>query len=87
MKLSNLKMRQELKNKIDLLPNSSKLFFNQLYSSKDIDKDINLTIDSMSNKQIKVAICQVNNTLVKFNINYDEHAVCSEYSAADIYLF
>lgn len=57
--------KQKLKNLLEQLLEKHKLFFKRLHGNGDLDKDINLMIDEMGSKTVKLAINQVEATLKK----------------------
>lgn len=54
--------RKEIKRILSKLEDSNRLVFLRMYSPKDLDKDINLVVDTMPAKQLSWALKQCKTT-------------------------
>ncbi len=57
--------RNKIKEGLNKLSEKHKLRFNQMYSFKNLDKDVNKVIDEMSEEKLDWALTQVENSMRK----------------------
>ncbi len=60
--------RDTLKEGLNQLPSSNRLFFKQMYSPKDLEKSIEDVVDAMLESELDLAMDQVHRTLVKYSL-------------------
>lgn len=59
------KMRLQIKNGLDTLPESNQNVFRFMYSHEDLTRSMHDIVDNMSETQLKGALLQVERTIVK----------------------
>ncbi len=57
--------RNKIKEGLSKLSEKHKLRFNQMYSFKNLDKDVNKVVDEMSEEKLDWALTQVENSMRK----------------------
>lgn len=57
--------RQTLKDGLQKCTQDQRLFFNRMYSHKDLDKDINEVVDQIPDEKLDWAMQQIQRTLDK----------------------
>ena len=59
------KMRAQIKNILDSLPEENQKVFKMMYSHDDLNRPISDIVDNMVPKRLKWALTQVENTIIK----------------------
>jgi len=58
--------RSKIKEGLSVLPEGWQRRFKQMYANGNLDKDINLVVDEMSEEKLDWAMQQVNRSVLKF---------------------
>lgn len=61
--------RTQIKLNLAQLPKGWQLKFKQMYSHKDLDKDIDQVVDDMPTVKLDWALTQTTNSLIALNLN------------------
>lgn len=59
------KMRAQIKNILDSLPEENQKVFKMMYSHDDLNRPISDIVDNMVPKRLEWALTQVENTIIK----------------------